>query len=470
MCKRRLLLLALVVVVFLVIPYVSANFVCGTINDYENISAAWFKVKIFYSQNPSQFTSCQVSPNENKFCCDPEEIKTVSWAIGKEINAKILQGNFVAPQKSLVISGEGYDVFPEMQLEKVITLHQPNKTIFLNQSSVFVNLSTIQNFNNLRYELQNPENSFNTQLCTNCNIAQFYLSNLTYGTHVLTIFANNSNGDQVNTTWKFTNLEYIHFGRKIECDRCGDNFVHMGSIVNMTIYLNLSHNATGELYDYFPSQWNFVGNSNLEEFGQNHGKVSWQISGKNIQKNYQVQAPSLFIPRRYSFQTGFGDYLGDKTPIIVRRFYSVFPLNINFIQDAFPNIFSVFFVQVSPENPFVMRPNHETIVQVALFPNESVDNTYGYIREEEEHTLTGALFNFKVGSNVNPVQTFVQFRIEKPSNIIRVKNASLYNYDYIEDTWNEILSSPYEEDDSYVYFQSTTSQKSIFAIKAEYGI
>jgi len=150
----------------MVTPLVSANFVCGKVNSVgsvvvngsqEIISPSWFNVIVYYSEDPSESTSCKVSPADNKYCCDPQDIKGVSWQIGKEVSAEIFDSEkgYVSNKVSLIISGEGYDVFPEMFLEKAVQIHSPASGILLNKTKIFFNISIASRFNKIEYLLDN---------------------------------------------------------------------------------------------------------------------------------------------------------------------------------------------------------------------------------------------------------------------------------------------------------------------------
>ena len=66
---------------------VNSSFVCGYVGDSEEISADWANVKVYYAENVSDFTNCQISP-ENKFCCDLENISSVEFSAEKRVFAK----------------------------------------------------------------------------------------------------------------------------------------------------------------------------------------------------------------------------------------------------------------------------------------------------------------------------------------------------------------------------------------------
>jgi len=58
----------LALAVFFNIQVVSANFACGKVSDAGEVSSSWFDSIVYYTQNPSLTTSCQVSPADNRFC------------------------------------------------------------------------------------------------------------------------------------------------------------------------------------------------------------------------------------------------------------------------------------------------------------------------------------------------------------------------------------------------------------------
>ena len=120
----------------------TANFVCGIVHDSDNYTSSWFDVDIRYTENIEYFTTCKVSPEEKKYCCDPLSIQQVSWNIGKEVTAQVfdLDSGLFSNPVTLQISGEGFDVFPDMFLQDAISLEGMADKILFNANNISVNI------------------------------------------------------------------------------------------------------------------------------------------------------------------------------------------------------------------------------------------------------------------------------------------------------------------------------------------
>lgn len=98
----------------------AAHFVCGFVYDaIDCMDSAWHTVRIYYPSDPATYTECSVNPETVVFCCDVEAFHP-DWQIGDTVYAEVIDnGNgYTAGPVSVILSGEGYDVTPPMQLEK----------------------------------------------------------------------------------------------------------------------------------------------------------------------------------------------------------------------------------------------------------------------------------------------------------------------------------------------------------------
>src|SRR4030042_4450255 len=157
MGSRIKMVFGLVICFFLAAAWFSclaeASLACGQVNSTAGIEPQWMKVKI-YGIDKNKFTTCSVSPAENKFCCDIEAIyPPLNLPVGSQMNGEIFneEGYFAGPV-SLYTSGEGYDVFPLMNLKKAIVINSPGRVIFSNEPKLLLNASFKSPFTNISIE------------------------------------------------------------------------------------------------------------------------------------------------------------------------------------------------------------------------------------------------------------------------------------------------------------------------------
>ncbi len=467
-------------------PFAGANFVCGKVNDSslwnpDRVSASWFDVRVYYSESPEKQTTCKVSPADNKYCCDPSDIEGVAWQIGKEVNAEIFDSDkgYVAGPVSRIISGEGYDVFPEMSLKKVIRIHEPTQSVYLGTSKIFVNISTFPEYGSLRYVLNNYSGNsvIEKSICSNCSSAEFYLENLESGMYGLEIIA--SNGfREVSEKKNFSILDYVGFGREIECKRCRRHFAFSGQEVNVTITLNLSDNASGTLFDYFPKDWEYLGsdgNGSIGEFSETHNFVKWDVQGTKITRKYTLKAPVVFFTKRYYFQSGFENFKGRKERVVLFRFYRFFPFPKKYINKQLPDFYNITYKSISPKNPLVMQVNTpllNEISEIAIFPSEPMSDAKAFIHKKFYSRPKRASKPFVIGSNIDSSKiekVLIRFKVRKPSSKrIFLKNVVLLYYDSEIKDWKPLKTEKYNEDARYVYYESYGESSGAFSIRKEY--
>ena len=140
------------------LSFVSSSFVCGYVNNSQESSSSWSKVIIYPEEQPLSILECKVNP-ENKFCCDIEDIKGFTPSVGKKVFAEVFdeETGFVAGPVSLLLTEEGYDIFPQMNIQSAIVINSPEENIFINQSSVKINISLSGSYNNLKYTLNSSQ-------------------------------------------------------------------------------------------------------------------------------------------------------------------------------------------------------------------------------------------------------------------------------------------------------------------------
>ncbi len=426
---------------------VSANFVCGSVNDLEEMSVQWFDIKVYYTENPEDKITCKINP-ENKFCCDLEEIKSVGWKTNKEVNAELIQGNYLAGPVSLTTTDEGYEVFPEMDVEKAITIHSPQRKILINNHSVFVNLSTHYSLNNINYSLSYNGEIVNKKLCENCNTAQFELENLDYGNYNLEIIA--FSDKQFKEQLNFSILEYLEFEREFICEKCRRNYIPANTKVNVSLTLKASHNVSGVLYEYVPQE--FILDSNItEDYSETHKSISWNVQGKEITENYEITSPNIIFPRKYTFQSEFENFKSEEMEVRVFRFlwflgYLSYPKRK---ADYDYKTISRFFR--NSDEPIVLNLN-ESINLIAIYTNTSKKNVFVFTKLKDN--------DFSILANIkNDDITDILIRLKTR------KNESISLYDYSQKKY--LNAKKFKEDEGYEYYDFYAEQKGKFRIVKE---
>ena len=271
-CRTCFFLMMLFVFILLSAKFVAANFVCGEVLDSEKMSASWYDVRIFYDEN-NDYANCEVSPGGNKYCCDTEAIPGKTWKIGDEVSAEIFdfESGYFAGPVSVITTGEGYDVFPRMQLKKAIKVFEPSKKlIFSNKSELLLNASFAEPYNFV--EIEKDEDK--TLLCQNCSTLIQRLK-AEFGMNYWKLIA--SHGKRFfSENIVFALLKSFGFERKIECEKCKKNKVKSGQEVSMTLILNLSHEVRDfELREYVPVEWEILEtDGRVEEYSSSHNIIT----------------------------------------------------------------------------------------------------------------------------------------------------------------------------------------------------
>ncbi len=492
------LIVAALLIAILVAETASANFVCGKVAPSEDgVSPSWFDVIVYYTDFPDEVTTCKISPADNKYCCDPLQIKSVSWKIGRNISAEIfdLEKGYVAGPVSLIISGEGYDVFPEMQLEKALKIHSPDSGIYINESSVLLNVSVASRFNEIRYSLKKIDDSGNFSLdneliCSNCTEGIATLENLDFGKYSLEVFAINTNSENISERKNFSLLEYVELEREINCDAlyskkkdlCEKGFVFSGQKVNITLILKMSHEASGVLEEYFPSDWIYDGSQDgvVEDFSDSHRVIKWNVDGKEVKKSYSLTAPETFFAKKYYFQSRFESFLSEKEKIVVFRFYRIFPFPKKFLDKEMFKLYEVFYESASREHPVVMNiaGNDSSIVEIAIFPATPVKKVHAFFHRNSKVKLKKAEKPFAIVSSIPDSKIdkiLIRYRVKKTGGSEKdYLNSTLFHYEinsYVQKKgkWVALQTKKYSEDNIYIYYEAYSDKKGLFAIKNEFS-
>ncbi len=464
--------------IFLSIPNISANFVCGQVDNYigetgnDNISAAWFDVNIFYSENESSKIKCDISPHENKFCCDPLEIKNVQWGVDKVINAEIIQGNYFTDKVSISISTEGFSLFPKMNLKKGIDVVSPIENVFINATYLDVFLKSSGRFNNLKYIINSSENTSEVLICTNCNESEFIIEDLPYGPIEIIFIAYSSDGEEMIETKTIYNLQYLEFDRKISCEKCRDNFIPSGALVNVTVFLKSSHEIKGTLSDHFSNKWEYVHGGDFGEYSESHYKTSWFIEGQDIKRSYVLISPRILLTRKYDFFSYFEKIQGNKETYIIYKFYKFLGIKNSMSKKLLFSQLSYSFFEISNDQPMVFFIEDDYLTQIAIYPSKTFSPSYASLNFKNPKLMQYANHHFYLDSSLfnDEIQNIViRYKIEKPSNSnLKVKDSKLYHFDESLNKWTELETISYFEDDEFFYYESYSTKKGNYAIKRDY--
>lgn len=440
------------VLVILLTKFALANFVCGKVLDSEeNMSASWFSVRVFYLSDREKFESCQISPAGNKYCCDTEAIPGKSWKIGDIVAGEIFDNEtgYVAGPVSVITSGEGYSIFPEMKLEKVIKIFNLNRLIFSNESYFLLNASFKEPYNFVEIEKNKTGNR--SVLCSNCNKIEQNI-NADFGMNYLKIIA--SFGNRVfSENIVLALLRSFIFERKIECEKCRGNIVKSGQIANITLSINLSEHVEGlELKEYVPVDWEILDtDGKIKEYSETHNLIGWNVSGKEIIKNYVVRSPSIrFFPRKYIFRTELEDKLLAEDEIIVRGFFPFFSSEEKF---KFKDIKKAVYSRIYPDKPLIIRPRNKEMIRIAVFPNKVIKNAEFDLRYSEgklDEVISYYTFESNFEENIEKI--FLEFKIEKKF-FKKYENVSLLVLNK-EEGWEEAETEVYGEDKNYIYYKA----------------
>jgi len=432
---KKMLVLKIFVFVILLslfLPGIDAHFVCGKVNDSDDgMSASWFNVNGFYENGNK--TSCEVSPDENKYCCDFVSEGDYSWTVGDVVSLEIFDKDFgyFAGPVSVKTTGEGYDVAPEMKLKKTIKLHSPeNRIVFEENRSFLFNASFSYPYNNFSVYLNNEsvlnETENKTSKHMNCSI----------GKNVLEINASHIRDKEKEFYEKrefyFLGFDDYNFSREISCKGCSNNRVRGGQTVNVSLDLKLNVNISGgELREYVPIDWNNISIKNSSEnsgkirrYNENYSVIVWNVSGKNITKEYSVKSPGRdFRPRKYSFVSVFGNRIVDKSEISVRGYFPSFLKNRkrknsekkrnsgihedheDFVPSSSPDDEkqTKSFNKLSKSNPAVIEnKSRRKNYKIAVFPkNNSKRVSLGIFNYPPREKIKGGIYYYTLGGDIS---------------------------------------------------------------------
>jgi len=331
-----------IILLLLLTSPASAKFICGEVQSTDSMSPSWFEVKTYLATNENYFSNCQVSPANNRYCCDLDVIKDrtgYQWKSGDIFKTKITDkssGYFATP-KNLTLSGEGYDVAPTLILEKAIRIIQPNTTLTISKSQIPIEL----NF---------------SQSCTNQTLSQ---TNLALGKNIITTLAtcNNEIFTENKTFFLIQNLTF----QKQYSEQFGNNKnkpkIRSDTEGTITLQARLSHEVEGiQLKEYVPSSWEIsnISNNGVAQFSTpQYNVITWQVNGDNFTFSYQIKSPKIKSrPEEFVFKTQLDKNEINEAKVEVYKFiplpitpkpylggWCFNPKNFSKVSEIFPLIF-----------------------------------------------------------------------------------------------------------------------------------
>jgi hypothetical protein len=441
-----------IILALMIVHTVSAGFTCGEVldSDYGD-SASWVVVNI-YSNNSKNFAQCQISPAGNKYCCDPEAIPGSSWKVGNVYYSEVYDNltGYSSGPVSLIVSGQGYDIFPQMKLDKAVKISNPRqRVIFSNNTSLLLNATFLPPYNFV--EIVNKDNK--SVLCTNCtSYSQDYIFD--FGMNKLTINAIN-NERRFSQDLNFAILESYNFTRDFYCDKCGNSKIRSDKNVSVNLKVNLSDEIEGfELKEYIPADWKIIDSNNgrVSYYDENYNVISWNISGKDIEINYLLKSPKIrLFPLNYEFASELENILLNKSIVKVYRLFPFFSDNRFF---NLKQLTQVSYSRIHPENPIVLSPKNIPIKKVAIFPKNIFYNAkaavYSYTPKNKIKNAVGYyLIDTNLNSqNISKVYLEISYNKREINNSLG--NISFYSYDNEE--WEKVnLSRIRETKEEIVY-------------------
>ena len=424
---------------------ISAHFVCGILeNSEDNMSSDWFDVRLYYPENRNVYTTCGVSPEDQKYCCDAFAIPPLgSWIIGKTVSAEVYspESEYAAGPVSIITTGEGYDVLPKMKLEKIINIYSPlDKVILSNQNTILLNLTSKYPYNFIELEKNNNKSI----LCLNCSVFQ-ELIGAEFGMNKWKVISSFFNLNRSIISYlDFAILNSAESSRNLKK-------VKSEETVEMKVEVFLSHSVENlELKEYVPINWEIINVTDglIREYSDSHRVIIWNVSGKNIVKSYYIKSPNIFIfPKKYVFKLELENINLSLERVIVHKFFS-------FSQDFRSNSLRASLrSDISPSRPLVIK-NEQGLETLAIFPSKKIKNVeFNLIEDGFEDDLDNVIFGYKLDTNIrfqDIDKIFIEFKIDK-TVFNQYKNIDLFVYG---DSWEKINLISYLGSTNYSHYKT----------------
>ena len=447
---KKYLIFILFLVILSSLPLVTSNFVCGIVNDSKGVSSSWRNILIYSEEHPDQSIICRSNP-ENKFCCDLENV-----SIGDNVFAEVFdeESGFVSNKVNLVITGEGYDLFPQMNMEKAILINSPNNRIFINQSQLSMNLSLAENYDSLNYSFNSLNHSFEEHFCDNCGSFLLPL-NLDKGKNeiILTAYGDREISEKID----IYNLDYLILDINVICNKCKKTedyfYVPSGDNITFSSSFNSSHNISGEFLFYFPSEWALYNSSIKEDFSATHNAIKETIDNKKEStKNYSFVSPNVFIKTDYLFYQKL-DNQESTTRVRVFKlkiipFHKKKPFEQGYFNQALAQ-------RASPDEPVILYSKEDYLQTIAIFPNIEIDKAYSNLKFETKKSggKIEHIFTILTSIQNKDIESiFLVFKVENGKNI------------HVYEGSRELSLELYKNSQDYTYYSTWAYDKGPFIV------
>ncbi len=461
--KNKILFFVMFFIVAVFLQSASAHFVCGVLEDSaDNMSSDWFRVNIYYPENPSAFASCSVSPEEKKYCCDVEEIPSLEgWEIGKIVSTEVFDeglGYFSGPV-SVETTGEGYDVLENMELKKIMKVNLPTSNLVVsNKPLIDLEIETNEPFNKILMDSGEGE----AVLCSDCN-SYVGVFEGDYGMNYFSLIADDGERRFVENKSVALVKDYS-FERNFDCEGCKNNKVRPERDVKISLNLDLSNEVEGlVLKEYVPVDWEIVnaGGGSVEPYSESHNLIAWVVDGQGKDFTYVVKSPDVgFISSKYIFESELEDLpiSGDK--VTVYKYFSFIYKNEDFITSNF--VRDVKRV-LALDKPIVLN-DYGFVDTLAVFGNNFEKNVNLELNRFDEIDLDKELVGgYEVKSNLKEEDVdhfFVRLKVNESLG------EGSYAYIFDGKEWNIFVPS-YEkrEGESIIYEGEVENLEKIALVK-----
>lgn len=466
---NKLIFINILIIMFIFnLSLISANFVCGEVKDsIDNRSSSWYFVNIFYSDKPENINKCEVSPAGNKFCCDAEEIPRNFWKIGLDISAEIydnVSGYLAGPVK-LKSSGEGYDIFPEMRLEKGIKLNSIIKRlIYSKNNKLNLDLSFKEPYNNAEITINN-----NNWSCDNCSGFNQTVD-VNFGMNNISITTKH-NDRKLHENIVFGLINDFNFNRDFSCNGCNKDKIKQNKEINVVLSINLSDEITNmQLKEYVPKTWEILdlGGGELKEYSESHNIIVWNVSGKSIIKSYKIKSPKInILPSSFIFISELEDIGLSNQSVYVKNLIPFFYKEYKLI---YRKIRKTIYSRISPDRALVFKLKNNGINQIALFPKKQLENVeFSLENNYSNDELNNVMYSYLINTNIKKSDIdniIVEFYVNKSL----LKENNYYNvsmYVFKDNSWEENEIELLGEDENNYYYKASFSYADKFAIVGE---
>ena len=445
---KKVVLIILILGV-LILQNVSANFVCGEVMEFGEYSPVWMDVIVYYESNPDDVSTCRINA-QKKFCCDLEEIKSVSFGTNKRVFAELFDGEtgFVSERVSLITTSGGFSIFPEMSIKKAITINSNFSEILIGENGFFMNFSLAEQYNNLKYSISDSDGFSEEILCEECLNYGFYL-NLSKGKNTITFTAYNSKRE-IEESFEVYSLDYFKIKRDIICDGCrknGENdfLVPSGELISVNLFLNSSHEISGKITDYFPVDFEIEDDSLKKDYSSTHNAIDFDFLGKEFLALYNLKSPSSIFPTTYTFNSYFNGFLTENRIRVTRiRFWPQFLYLNNLRKESF---FNLAFNKINPQNPLIIYPENNFVELVAIYPKEKKNKVHASL-DSSKISSKEEIFNIITSLSDNEIDKI----------LIKIKSEKNKDFSLISEN-KEIILKKYKEDGNYDYYEAWTNNK-----------